>query len=97
MKKTTGNAGAQPQPASIDNMHGATFIMESSADNKPLAISAGTFNTSNEKPEPEIESFQELEAGQKLHLPLILTLAGAAFLNASQVLGPKSHAFLLTI
>lgn len=83
MKKATGNTGAQPQPASIGGINDITVtpIVQSSVDKQPVAISAGT---SNEKLEPEVESAQELvETGQKLHLPLILTLAGAAFLNAS--------------
>lgn len=78
--KTSGNAGAQPQPASNGSIGGVSPIMEPSVDKSLAAIGAGT---SNEKPKPEVESVQELEAGQKLYLPLVLTLAGAAFLNAS--------------
>ena len=78
--KISGNAGAQPQPVINGSIDGVTPVLEPLVDKKLAAIGP---DTSNEKLEPEVESAQELEAGQKLYLPLVLTLAGAAFLNAS--------------
>jgi hypothetical protein len=54
--------------------------MEPSVTEKSLANGA---DTSDLDPEPLAESVQDSDADQKLHLPLVLTLAGAAFLNAS--------------
>lgn len=80
MTKTTGNAGAHPQSSGAGSRDGVTPVMEPSVTEKPLANGG---DTSNMDPQPQVGSAQDSDAEQKFYLPLVLTLAGAAFLNAS--------------
>lgn len=80
MTDTTRNSGTQPQASNVGSRDGATPAMEPSVTEKPLANGA---EMPDLDPEPQTGSAQDSDADQKLHLPLVLTLAGAAFLNAS--------------
>ena len=80
MDNANKKAGAEPQPAGVGIMDGINPVVDSSVDNQPVGTRT---SSSNEKSETEAEQAEELETEQKLHLSLVLTLSGAAFLNAS--------------
>lgn len=80
MTDNARETSARPQASNVGSRDDATPAMEPSVTEKLRANGA---ETSDLDPEPQTGSAQDSDADQKLHLPLVLTLAGAAFLNAS--------------
>lgn len=77
------------EATSKGSIDGVTPVVRASTNDTPATIGAGSCN---KKPKIEVQTGGELDietqsagdpqAEEKLHLPLVLTLAGAAFLNA---------------
>lgn len=80
MTDNARETGTRPQASNVGSRDDATPAMEPSVTEKSLANGA---ETSDLDPEPQTGSAPDSDADQKLYLPLVLTLAGAAFLNAS--------------
>lgn len=77
---------------STGSIDGVTPVLEPPVYNTSTSVTTDV-GTSKEKAEQEIQSTQELEDGQKLYLPLVLTLAGAAFLNVSLCVGLENRIY----